>query len=87
MGGYLAMKENIVVCTSLANSVDSFYTISGWLAHLVIEVVSCSSRVVEVVGTRKGKEVEPKCETSQLQKENMKIQKDVKGKIVQMLCK
>ncbi|MFQ6670904.1 hypothetical protein Gotur_035624 [Gossypium turneri] len=35
----------------------------------------------------KGKEVEPKSETSQLQKENMKIQKDVKGKIVQMLCK
>ncbi|MBA0820159.1 hypothetical protein Gohar_019749 [Gossypium harknessii] len=46
------MKESIVVCTSLANSVDSFYTISGWLAHLVIEIVSCSSsgRFITQVG-------------------------------------
>ncbi|MBA0772718.1 hypothetical protein Gotri_008051 [Gossypium trilobum] len=32
MGRYLAMKENIVVCTFLGYLAYSFYTLSGWLA-------------------------------------------------------
>ncbi|KAH1033676.1 hypothetical protein J1N35_045850 [Gossypium stocksii] len=43
MGGYLAMKENIVVCTSSSNYGDNYYTLSGGLAPWVIEVKSCNS--------------------------------------------
>ncbi|PPE00983.1 hypothetical protein GOBAR_DD01946 [Gossypium barbadense] len=43
MGGYLAMKENVVVCTSSGNHGHSYYTLSGGLAHWVIEVGSCNS--------------------------------------------
>ncbi|MBA0820158.1 hypothetical protein Gohar_019748 [Gossypium harknessii] len=38
MGRYLAMKENIVVCTSLGYLANSFYTLSRWLTLWVIEV-------------------------------------------------
>ncbi|MFQ6670903.1 hypothetical protein Gotur_035628 [Gossypium turneri] len=38
MGRYLAMKENIVVCTSLCYLAHSFYTLSRWLTFWVIEV-------------------------------------------------
>ncbi|MFQ6664896.1 hypothetical protein Gotur_031848 [Gossypium turneri] len=37
------MKENIVVCTSLGNHGDDYYTLSGGLAPWVIEVGSCNS--------------------------------------------
>ncbi|TYG39000.1 hypothetical protein ES288_D13G269600v1, partial [Gossypium darwinii] len=43
MGGYLAMKENVVVCTSSGNHGHSYYTLSGGLAPWVIEVGSCNS--------------------------------------------
>ncbi|MBA0620890.1 hypothetical protein Godav_006557 [Gossypium davidsonii] len=92
MGGYLAMKENIVVCTSFGYLADSFYILSGWLAPLVIEVRSCCSGerfitqveiggAVEVVGTMKGKEVESKNETSQLQKEKWEDSERCEGEI------
>ncbi|MBA0577702.1 hypothetical protein Golob_027302, partial [Gossypium lobatum] len=81
MGGYLAMKENIVVCTSFGYLADSFYVLSGWLAPLVIEVGSCCSGVVKVMGTMKGKEVESKDETSQLQKEKWEDSERCEGEI------
>ncbi|MFQ6651477.1 hypothetical protein Gotur_023794 [Gossypium turneri] len=43
MGGYLAMKENVVVCTSSGNDGHDYYTLSGGLAPWVIEVGSCNS--------------------------------------------
>ncbi|TYH36601.1 hypothetical protein ES332_D13G275600v1 [Gossypium tomentosum] len=118
MGGYLAMKENVIVCTSSGNHGDSYYTLSGGLAPWVIEVGSCNSGgrfitqvelgggtqikgfgsfmdkdvdycelihwpdAIKAVGTSKGKEVESKAETSQLQKKKMEIREDVKGKII-----
>ncbi|MBA0753259.1 hypothetical protein Gogos_005383, partial [Gossypium gossypioides] len=42
LGGYLAMKENIVVCTSSGNHGDDYYTLSGGLAHWVIEPDICA---------------------------------------------
>ncbi|TYH36540.1 hypothetical protein ES332_D13G272100v1 [Gossypium tomentosum] len=118
MRGYLAMKENVVVCTSSGNHGHSYYTLSGGLAPWVIEVGSCNSGgrfitqvelgggtqikgfgsfmdkdvdycelihwsdTIKDVGTSKGKEVESKVETSQLQKKKIKIRKDVNGKII-----
>ncbi|MBA0661431.1 hypothetical protein Goklo_005726, partial [Gossypium klotzschianum] len=43
MGGYLEMKENVVVCTSSCNHGHDYYTLSGGLAPWVIEVGSCNS--------------------------------------------
>ncbi|KAK8262515.1 hypothetical protein V6Z12_D13G263600 [Gossypium hirsutum] len=118
MRGYLAMKENVVVCTSSGNHGHSYYTLSGGLAPWVIEVGSCNSGgrfitqvelgggtqikgfgsfmdkdvdycelihwsdTIKDVGTSKGKEVESKVETSQLQKKKIEIRKDVNGKII-----
>ncbi|KAB1996859.1 hypothetical protein ERO13_D13G227150v2, partial [Gossypium hirsutum] len=118
MGGYLAMKENVVVCTSSGNHGDNYYTLSGGLTPWVIEVELCNfggrfitqvelgggtqikgfdsfmdkdvdycelihwSDAIKAVGTSKGKEVESKAETSQLQKKKMEIREDVKGKII-----
>ncbi|TYH65392.1 hypothetical protein ES332_D06G052700v1 [Gossypium tomentosum] len=43
MGGYLEMKENVVVCTSSCNHGHDYYTLSGGLAPWVIEVGLCNS--------------------------------------------
>ncbi|MBA0844837.1 hypothetical protein Goarm_022692, partial [Gossypium armourianum] len=43
MGGYLAIKENIVVCTSSSNHGDNYYTLSGGLDPWVIEIKLCNS--------------------------------------------
>ncbi|MBA0576523.1 hypothetical protein Golob_027674, partial [Gossypium lobatum] len=37
IGGYLEMKENVVVCTSSCNHGHDYYTLSGGLAPWVIE--------------------------------------------------
>ncbi|MBA0753284.1 hypothetical protein Gogos_021865, partial [Gossypium gossypioides] len=42
LGGYLAMKENIVVCTSSSNHGDDYYTLSGGLAPWFIEPGICA---------------------------------------------
>ncbi|MBA0869202.1 hypothetical protein Goshw_024677 [Gossypium schwendimanii] len=91
MGGYLEMKENVLVCTSSCNHGHDYYTLSGGLAPWVIEgfgsfmdkdVDYCElihwSDAVKAIVTSKGKEVE----TSQLQKKRMEIRKDVEGKII-----
>ncbi|EOY19661.1 Uncharacterized protein TCM_044828 [Theobroma cacao] len=43
LGGYLAMKENILLCTSSGNKGDDYFTLSGGLAPWVLTVGSCNS--------------------------------------------
>ncbi|KAG4113436.1 hypothetical protein ERO13_D13G223750v2, partial [Gossypium hirsutum] len=102
MRGYLAMKENVVVCTSSGNHGHSYYTLSGGFITQVelgggtqikgfgsfmdkdvdyYELIHWSDTIKDV-GTSKGKEVESKVETSQLQKKKIEIRKDVNGKII-----
>ncbi|MBA0722448.1 hypothetical protein Golax_003125 [Gossypium laxum] len=42
MGGYLEMKENVVVCTSSCNHGHDYYSLSGGLAPWVIELDICA---------------------------------------------
>ncbi|MFQ6651223.1 hypothetical protein Gotur_023178 [Gossypium turneri] len=93
MGGYLAMKENIVVCTSSSNHGDNYYTLSGGLDPWVIEVKSCNSggrfiTQVELGGGTQIKLLKEQAKEKKLNrnisatKEKMEIQKDVNGKII-----
>ncbi|MFQ6664892.1 hypothetical protein Gotur_031849 [Gossypium turneri] len=92
LGGYLAMKESIVVCTSSGNHGDDYYTLSRGLAPWVIEVGSCNSggRFIAQVELGSGTQIKEQAKEKKLNpklkylscKKKIEIQKDVKGKFI-----